>query len=533
MSRVQPALAELIPSSTTLSPAEVLELRASNLRRLATLLRLARGAWTLAVYESGDVQQAMVEELRQAVAPLPVIGISLVQETPDPLRIVRRIDPDGDAPIVSFDAAGYQLDDLAGFLDLQRDLLATYPHRLVFWVSERDRQRLAQQAPNFYSRLSGVFYFPGAVRLVGDGPAISATPRPASLAMDGRTATRRRPYLPLRDERQRSQQVAFLQQRVAELAGLPRPNHSAIGDAWYDLAGVYETSLPRLWLEAEAAYSEAARAYAQAGNTLAEADARYQAGEAARRGYSHQAALGQFTSALRLYRLLVDSPFRTPEAVLGEANVLKAQGHVLAFLAQTQDALAKYDAALALFRSVGDRLGEANVLRAQGDVLAFLAQRQDALAKYDAALALFRTVGDRLGEADVLQAQGDVLAFLDQRQDALAKYDAALALFRSVGSSLGEANVLQAQGELFLNQGASERGMELMGLARTLYVAIDDRVGMANCGIILGRYEGSNGNYAAAIDYMQPAADFCFEIGHPLGAQLQAEIDAWRLQSAS
>ncbi|MCB0098684.1 MAG: hypothetical protein KDE46_23280, partial [Caldilineaceae bacterium] len=40
-----------------------------------------------------------------------------------------------------------------------------------------------------------------------------------------------------------------------------------------------------------------------------------------------------------------------------------------------------------------DDLDRANVLQAQGDVLAFLDQRQDALAKYDLALDLFRQVG--------------------------------------------------------------------------------------------------------------------------------------------
>ncbi|QLQ06276.1 MAG: tetratricopeptide repeat protein [Anaerolineae bacterium] len=79
-------------------------------------------------------------------------------------------------------------------------------------------------------------------------------------------------------------------------------------------------------------------------------------------------------------------------------------------------------------------------------------QRQDALAKYDAALALFRTVGDRLGEANVLQAQGDVLYFLKQTQDALAKYDAALALFRTVGARLGEANVSSALARYMFSQ---------------------------------------------------------------------------------
>ena len=87
----------------------------------------------------------------------------------------------------------------------------------------------------------------------------------------------------------------------------------------------------------------------------------------------------------------------------------------------------KYEAALGLFPAVGDRLGEANVLQAQGDVLAFQDRRDAALGKYEAALLLFRAAGARLGEANVLKAQGDVLAFQKQNDAALGKYEAASA----------------------------------------------------------------------------------------------------------
>ncbi|MCS6845552.1 MAG: NB-ARC domain-containing protein, partial [Caldilineales bacterium] len=124
------------------------------------------------------------------------------------------------------------------------------------------------------------------------------------------------------------------------------------------------------------------------------------------------------------------------------ANVLQAQGDVLAFQKRNDEALARYEQALGLYRAVGDRLGEAHVLLAQGDVLAFQKRNEEALACYEQALGLYRAVGARLGEANVLQAQGDVLAFLDRREEALACYEQALGLYRAVGDRLGEANVL-------------------------------------------------------------------------------------------
>ena len=141
-----------------------------------------------------------------------------------------------------------------------------------------------------------------------------------------------------------------------------------------------------------------------------------------------------------------------------QANVLQAQGDVLAFQKQNAEALARDEQALGLFRAVGARLGEANVLQAQGDVLAFQKQNAEALARYEQALGLFRAVGARLGEANVLKAQGDVLAFQDRRDEALARYEQALGLFRAVGARLGEANVLQAQGDVLALPGSPGRG---------------------------------------------------------------------------
>ena len=189
------------------------------------------------------------------------------------------------------------------------------------------------------------------------------------------------------------------------------------------------------------------------------------------------------------------------------------------------------DAAVRAADRIGDSWDQANVLKAQGEVLYFLKKTDEALEKYERALGLFQAVGARLGEANVLQAQGDVLYFLKKTDEALEKYERALGLFQAVGDRLGEANVLIAQGNLELQSGEETRGLALLEEARQLYALIGDRVGLANIGIGLGRYAAAQGNFAYAIECMQPAADFCFAIGHPLGDQLQAEIDGWRAQT--
>ena len=470
------------------------EERASSLHRLAILLGLAEGAWAFAVFEDGAVQRELVLELRTVLAPLPVLDVSFLKTTPDPLAIVASSSQECEhpAPVLSFTAVEAAFPALFGYLDLQREALARRPHRLLFWVNEYELRQLAERAPNFYSRLSGIFRFPGRVH---DRGVPSPTPPQTTKAISEATSGlgRRRPYVKAGDETHRRRQIEVLQKRIRDLRNLPRPDPAAIGDAWYDLAGLFEGALPRQWSDAEAAYAEAARAYASAGMYAWQAEALYQAGDAARRAYAHRAALDYLEDSLTLYRLHSGGPPQTPDMFRGEANVLKAQG----------------------------------------DVLAFLKQNDEALQRYDQALSLFRAVGARLGEANVLQAQGDVLAFLDQRQEALQRYDQALSLFRAVGDRLGEANVLKAQGALFLGEGDVEQGMAKLEAAHSLYEKVGDRVGLANVGITLADHAASRGDLAAAIRYLQPAADFGKAIGHPLGDQLEAQINAWQQQLAS
>ena len=81
---------------------------------------------------------------------------------------------------------------------------------------------------------------------------------------------------------------------------------------------------------------------------------------------------------------------------------------------QYQEALERYEAALALYREIGDPLGEANTLQEIGDVFQFLKRSTEALLKYEVALVSYQEIKDRLGEANTLKAIGDVLQFPHQ-----------------------------------------------------------------------------------------------------------------------
>lgn len=164
--------------------------RAANdapaLKRLALLARLTDGAWMLGVVDRSADQRRLVAQVRTAVAPLPVVPVSLDRSVPDPLLIVRGLMPELSVPnaLISFTDVGRALPDLFGYLDLERDTLARLAHRLLFWVSPEEQRALARHAPNFYSRLSGVFHFERAAQPV-------PVPRLATVA--ARHTLRRRP----------------------------------------------------------------------------------------------------------------------------------------------------------------------------------------------------------------------------------------------------------------------------------------------------------------------------------------------------
>ncbi len=134
------------------------------------------------------------------------------------------------------------------------------------------------------------------------------------------------------------------------------------------------------------------------------------------------------------------------------------------------------EASLAAARRLGDAQGEANVLQAQGDVLAFLDRRDEALSRYEAALQLYRAVGDRLGEANTLRAQGRLAfaAALEADDAALlrrakAAFDAAVALHHAIGDAYSEAGDRFYRADALLLLGEVEAALEDLRFAEAVF----------------------------------------------------------------
>ena len=88
------------------------------------------------------------------------------------------------------------------------------------------------------------------------------------------------------------------------------------------------------------------------------------------------------------------------QKVYEEAEKLYQQGTAEAL----RGAIVKYEEALKLYRSAGDRGGEALILNDIGLVYSDLGEKQKALEYYSQSLPLRRATGDLRGEAEIGRA---------------------------------------------------------------------------------------------------------------------------------
>ena len=591
--------------------SEILETRADNLRRLKTLFEIAEGAWAFGFFESVAMREVVIEQLRAALAPLPVLDLSLLG-SPSSLELeLDALPTNHPAPVVVLHPLP-QSEDLRIFgtnLDIRREVLARLPHRLLLCVNEYEWRTLAEHAPNFYSRLSGVFAFSGSSQLrttaVQSGSDVFTADAQHVIDAAETLSPRSKAAQPPLTPQERRQKITYYHKRIHDLRRLARPDQRLIAEAWNELATLFAADRPNRWGEAEAAYVEAARAYLLMDDPLAEAEARLEAGESAYRNYTAQAidhleqalalfaplrsderaargwantikALGdvhrmldgyskaraRYEQALPVYQELGDrlGEANTTQALgdvhmrlseyseareryeqalpvygeigdrLGEANTIKALGDVHRMLYEYSEARARYEQALPVYGELGARLGETNTIQALGDVHRMLYEYSEARERYEQALPVYQELGARLGEAYTIQALGDVHRMLYEYSEARARYEQALAVYQELGDRLGEANTIQALGDVhrMLYEYSEARARYEQALA--VYLEIGVRTGVANIGINMARLAAKQDDFAAAIEYMQPAADFGFEVGHPLGPQLQSEIEGWRAQ---
>ena len=152
------------------------------------------------------------------------------------------------------------------------------------------------------------------------------------------------------------------------------------------------------------------------------------------------------------------------------ARLLEALGGVAYWQADGAAARSWYEAALEMWRTIGDRREIANALYNLGssEVSTLMAGSADAeawdraRANLDEALVVYEEIGDRLGQGNVLWGIGGLYYFASEVAKAEPWYVRSLEHFRAVGNRTMEAWALHMLGSTVLKLGRIENAADMM-----------------------------------------------------------------------
>jgi predicted ATPase/two-component SAPR family response regulator len=201
------------------------------------------------------------------------------------------------------------------------------------------------------------------------------------------------------------------------------------------------------------------------------------------------------------------------------AKVLLGSGRLALLQCDYAPAVRRLEAALRLYRELGDPRGIAGALQVLGSVSREQGRYTRAVELHAESLATAEAAGDRRA---VASAHG-YLAFVSWLQRdfgrATGEAEAALAMFRELGDVEGAAWALISLGTIARYQGESERASALLTEARSLSEAIGFREGIAWCCEQLGLLAAVDGD-PAAISLLRCSLDVHGELR-----------DRWRMSS--
>ena len=117
----------------------------------------------------------------------------------------------------------------------------------------------------------------------------------------------------------------------------------------------------------------------------------------------------------------------------GRGELHPSPGDIALACSDHDGARERYEAALPLYRRVGDVQGEANCILSLGDIALARSDHDGARERYDEALSLYRRLGHVLGEANCIRSLGDIARECSDHDGARERYETALPLYRRVG----------------------------------------------------------------------------------------------------
>jgi len=220
----------------------------------------------------------------------------------------------------------------------------------------------------------------------------------------------------------------------------------------------------------------------------------------------------RFSEAVALYDEAL-AIVRTLDEYHAEATILYNLALCYYSLFDYVRAISSYSQALAIHTDVDNRSGEVNCLNGLGNCYYSLSNYVQAIDYYKQALAIQREIGDRSGEADSLNNLGVCYHFLSDYTQATDYCKQALAIYVDIGDRHGEGATLGNLGNCY--EGLSDYAQAIACYEQSLAIAqeIDDRAGEAKSLGNLGICCYCLADYSQAINYFKESLAIAQEIG--------------------
>lgn len=203
-----------------------------------------------------------------------------------------------------------------------------------------------------------------------------------------------------------------------------------------------------------------------------------------------------------------------------QAEKLFAEGETLrkqATAESRQAAIKKYEAALSLWRTAGDKNAEARTLRLIGELHNFLGNNQQALLFAQQALSLSRSLKDQPGEAQASFLAGEVYYSLADFNQALAHHKRALELCEQLLDTKGVTQALIGLGYDYSIQGEIDQAITTfkraldLGRTNSRPAEANAAVGLAVQYTLAGEPQKAIALYDRALQFYRQTGDRYYE----------------------
>jgi CHAT domain-containing protein/Tfp pilus assembly protein PilF len=228
-------------------------------------------------------------------------------------------------------------------------------------------------------------------------------------------------------------------------------------------------------------------------------------------------AIAKYQEALRLWQTTGDRA--------GQASALNALGRVYDNLNDRDKAFASFTEALEIRRELKDRAGEAASLNGIANIYNTRGERRKAFETFQQVLQIRRELKDRRGEGAALHSVASVHQALNERDQALKNYGEALKLRDETGDQRGKAATLMQLGVLARQMGNYPQALDYYRQSLEIFQAIDDKRGEAATINSLGALFLFQGKRKEALPYLERA----YEIQRALGLRRQEAVSLYNI----